>query len=344
MSDNTDLPNVPAEAAAPAPVQPAPAPQQPTAPADPGAPAAAAPPEKKRPVLAIILAVIAVVIAIVLCAVGTVLWGAYQDTKRVENVQEQAAEIDAGIEQILSDVEELDRQWQGVTASSDPASLEPLVAKTASQTAEYATQVEALKKQAKSIESTTVAAAYELTLQRMAFALSGNENKGKDAMQQFKTFAAVSAASTALDDGMDDFNRSVEQCNARNYNKGIASANLAKAHFAKARDSYKKAQQADPGAVTSSDIAYAAAFVTYADMQKKLAEVGKRGGVSSYNSQIRKIEAYRKKIDKMEGSAVMNGLEVFSDVKASNGGLLLAMKSARESWDDAKKLVQSEEF
>lgn len=47
MSDNTDLPNVPAPAPAPAPVEPEPA-QHPTAPADPGAPAPAAPPEKKR--------------------------------------------------------------------------------------------------------------------------------------------------------------------------------------------------------------------------------------------------------------------------------------------------------
>lgn len=294
-----------------------------------------------------IIAVVVTVAVVALAGAAWAGWAAYQnklEAERTARIVAASAKLDSRIEKAFEQIDELDRSWEDIATAGDSELMETELAESAEQVDTLVRELESVQKDAASIESTPVGAQYKTIAYRMTVALKGARLSEDDAKTDIALLKATTAGDKSLRRANDLINASIESCNKRKYNDALGKANSAKKACQSALSTYRAASKLDDSGDIDDTVAFAKAYLAYADGQARLAQLGKQGSVNGYNSQIGKLRKQVAKLSEMDAYTMLDEGIVVEDATYAYASLSETLKNARDDWHELQIEVAKQEF
>lgn len=243
---------------------------------------------KKR----IIRAAVAAAVALVLGVGGYVGWTVAQANAREADAIALASSTKAADDNLAELWDEMDareRIWLDPEYGLGLAGPE-LVATTVDNLKGWDESVVAAEKAMRDCPDDATSAAYLKIFTEIRSALQDCRTGLSKTGDMSKSIDDLDTADMAMGDGSIALNDAIGYCNTKKWSSADKSATEALKEYQQAAALYKSVRKSSGDAGLDAPLRLANAYVEIAKMQAKLAQIGRSGGVGSYNAQITKME------------------------------------------------------
>jgi len=265
------------------------------------------------------------------------------------NEQDRKAEViassravDDKFTEVWDRLGERDDAWRRLVASPS-SSLSTMVNTSVSDVEKLQAQVAEARALIEAIPSEGVQDAYLAVCDEREESFADTLTEAEEAKPLCDAYALMYAVQEKQSTAGYLLNESITSCNNDKHQDGMALAVEAQANFQACRDSYAQAATlCSNGAITTA-YQYFDAAIQLAAMQHELARIGSRGGISSYNAQIKKLEDQQKVVESVSGLPGAAESAVWADAETAYGHFKARAAKAKNLWDDARGLVSAGE-
>lgn len=316
-------PPPPAGAPAPPPAPGAVA-TQPPPPPPPGAVATATPapgPKKRNTAIIVVVAVVIAICAIVGCI------GAY--------FFQQQAQVRAAVEQAESHYDAALTAAEKIVApleDAEPDEVEDVLEQAQKDLRAARDELSAARAAIEPLPDSDGKTAYLKSLDAATETLDATEELIGSVRVVTKMADRVAEGGTKSKAGNKNLDAAIKAGNSRNFSTMKSKAQAASANYAAAASIFKVADELDPSAGLDTAISYVQLRKQQADLAVKMADDGKAGRRSSYNSKVEKARDLDKKAENTPEPAIVSDPRWFEKRIEDN------LRAAEEAADESDRL------
>jgi flagellar basal body-associated protein FliL len=288
------------------------------------------------------------VVGTLVFAVAGVGYGAWrvaaqgQEHERQAAVMAGARVVDDQLTDVWSRLAGRDMAWD-LSRNEPTSSLASMLDFTRSDVSVLAADVDGVRETVGEIPSDAVQAAYLEVCDELDAVLATALADAERAQPLQEAHALLTEARNNNSSGQREINASVIACNERRHTAAKEAAKKAEAEFVAMREAYVAARALASNSSIEQAYEYIDASIVLAQMQHELAVLGARGGVSSYNAQITKLDGQQDTVDSLADLPGAARSAVWVMAQDATAKLESRASHARALWDAARDLVTSGE-